>query len=57
MRRLGNAVTRTANKNFHAWQKFIACHSEQMGKRNYQPLYAFAGGMKFRSATTLVAQN
>jgi predicted transglutaminase-like cysteine proteinase len=28
----------------------------QVGKRNYQPLYAYAGGKKFRAASTLVAQ-
>lgn len=29
----------------------------QVGKRNYQPLYAYAGKRKFRAAATLVAQN
>lgn len=29
----------------------------QVGKRNYQPLYAFAGAKKFRAASTFVAQN
>lgn len=29
----------------------------QVGKRNYQPLYAYAGHKKFRAASTLVAQN
>ena len=36
---------------------WTACQSERVGKRNYQPLYAFAGNKKFRAATTLVAQN
>jgi predicted transglutaminase-like cysteine proteinase len=31
--------------------------ARQVGKRNYQPLYAFAGTKKFRAASTLVAQN
>ena len=29
----------------------------QVGKKNYQPLYAYAGNKKFRAASTLVAQN
>jgi hypothetical protein len=29
----------------------------QVGKRNYQPLYAYAGSKKFRAASALVAQN
>lgn len=36
---------------------WTACASGQVGKRNYQPLYAYAGKMKFRAASTLVAQN
>ena len=34
-----------------------ACTAAQVGKRNYQPLYAYAGSKKFRAASTLVAQN
>lgn len=36
---------------------WTACTSNQVGKRNYQPLYAYAGHKKFRAASTLVAQN
>ena len=36
---------------------YTACKAEQVGKRNYQPLYAFAGAKKFRAASGLVAQN
>jgi predicted transglutaminase-like cysteine proteinase len=36
---------------------WAACTSAQVGKRNYQPLYAYAGNKKFRAASTLVAQN
>jgi len=36
---------------------WTACTSNQIGKRNYQPLYAYAGSKKFRAASTLVAQN
>jgi len=36
---------------------YAACTSAQVGKRNYQPLYAYAGNKKFRAASTLVAQN
>jgi predicted transglutaminase-like cysteine proteinase len=37
---------------------WTACTAVQVGKRNYQPLYAYAGSKKFRaSASTLVAQN
>jgi hypothetical protein len=35
---------------------WTACTTSQVGGRNYQPLYAYAGSKKFR-ATTLVAQN
>ena len=31
--------------------------TRQVGTRNYQPLYAYAGKMRFRAASTLVAQN
>jgi len=34
-----------------------ACTSGQVGRSNYQPLYAYAGHKKFRAASTLVAQN
>jgi predicted transglutaminase-like cysteine proteinase len=36
---------------------YAACPSAKVGKRNYQPLYAFAGSKKFRAASALVAQN
>jgi predicted transglutaminase-like cysteine proteinase len=36
---------------------YAACTSSQVGKRNYQPLYAYAGSKKFRAASALVAQN
>jgi predicted transglutaminase-like cysteine proteinase len=36
---------------------WTACTTGQAGKRNYQPLYAYAGNKKFRAASTLVAQN
>ena len=36
---------------------WTACTALQAGKRNYQPLYAYAGTKKFRAASTLVAQN
>jgi predicted transglutaminase-like cysteine proteinase len=36
---------------------WIACRTGQIGDRNYQPLYAFAGKKKFRAASTLIAQN
>jgi hypothetical protein len=36
---------------------WAACTVSQVGKRNYQPLYAYAGSKKFRAASALVAQN
>jgi predicted transglutaminase-like cysteine proteinase len=36
---------------------WAACPTARAGKRNYQPLYAYAGAKKFRAASTLVAQN
>ena len=36
---------------------WAACSSSQVGKRNYQPLYAYAGSKKFRAASAFVAQN
>jgi hypothetical protein len=36
---------------------WVACTSSQVGKKNYQPLYAYAGSKKFRAASALVAQN
>jgi predicted transglutaminase-like cysteine proteinase len=36
---------------------WAACTASQVGKRNYQPLYAYAGNKKFRAASALVAQN
>jgi hypothetical protein len=36
---------------------YAACTSSQVGRKNYQPLYAYAGSKKFRAASALVAQN
>ena len=36
---------------------YAACAAAQVGKRNYQPLYAYAGSKKYRATSTLVAQN
>ena len=36
---------------------WAACTSSQVGRRNYQPLYAYAGSKKFRAAGAFVAQN
>lgn len=36
---------------------YSACTASQVGRKNYQPLYAYAGSKKFRAASTLVAQN
>ena len=36
---------------------YVACPTARAGKRNYQPLYAYAGSKKFRAASALVAQN
>ena len=36
---------------------WAACTTAQVGKRNYQPLYAYAGAKKYRATSTLVAQN
>ena len=36
---------------------WAACTAAQAGKRNYQPLYAYAGSKKYRAASALVAQN
>ena len=36
---------------------WAACTAGQVGKRNYQALYAYAGSKKFRAASALVAQN
>jgi predicted transglutaminase-like cysteine proteinase len=36
---------------------WAACSSSQVGKQNYQTLYAYAGSKKFRAASALVAQN
>jgi predicted transglutaminase-like cysteine proteinase len=36
---------------------YTACAAGRVGRRNYQPLYAYAGTKKFRAASTLVAQN
>jgi predicted transglutaminase-like cysteine proteinase len=62
----------SSSKRTHAWLawetqnrsyvldptfNWTACTTAQVGKRNYQPLYAYAGHKKFRAASTLVAQN
>ena len=62
----------TTSRQTHAWLawdtqggsyvldptfNWAACTSTQVGKMNYQPLYAYAGAKKFRAASTLVAQN
>jgi predicted transglutaminase-like cysteine proteinase len=62
----------TTSRQTHAWLawetqggsyvldptfNWAACPTARAGKRNYQPLYAYAGGKKFRAASTLVAQN
>jgi predicted transglutaminase-like cysteine proteinase len=36
---------------------YSACTTSRVGKRDYQPLYAYAGAKKFRATSTLVAQN
>ncbi|HVF70690.1 MAG TPA: hypothetical protein VM940_03690 [Chthoniobacterales bacterium] len=36
---------------------WTACTTSQVGRKNYQPLYAYAGAKKYRAASTLVAQN
>ena len=36
---------------------YTACTPAQAGKRNYQPLYAYAGSKKFRAGSNLVASN
>lgn len=36
---------------------WAACSASQVGRNNYQPLYAYAGSKKFRASSTLVAQN
>jgi hypothetical protein len=36
---------------------YTATRSENVGKRSYVPLYAYAGAKKFRAASALVAQN
>jgi len=36
---------------------WTACLAGRVGKKNYQPLFAYAGTKKFRAAATLVAQN
>lgn len=61
-----------ASKKTHAWLawetanvsyildptfNWSACPIARAGKRNYQPLYAYAGEKKFQAATALVAQN
>jgi hypothetical protein len=62
----------SASRQTHAWLawdtdtgsyvldptfNWAACTAAQVGKRNYQPLYAYAGNKKFRAASSLVAQN
>ena len=36
---------------------WAACTPNQVGKRNYRTLYAYAGSKKFQAASALVAQN
>ena len=36
---------------------YTATKAEKVGKRDYQPLYAYAGAKKFRAGSALVAQN
>ena len=36
---------------------WAACTPAQLGKNNYQALYAYSGARKYRSSSTLVAQN
>ncbi len=36
---------------------YSACTTSRVGKRDYQPLYAYVGTKKFRAASALVAQN
>ena len=36
---------------------WAACSSSQVGRSNYQPLYAYSGSKKFRAAGATVAQN
>jgi Bacterial transglutaminase-like cysteine proteinase BTLCP len=62
----------TSSRQTHAWLawdtdsgsyvldptfNWAACTSAQVGKRNYQPLYAYSGSRKYRAASALVAQN
>ena len=62
----------SASRQTHAWLawdtqggsyvldptfNWAACTSTQVGKGNYQPLYAYAGSKKFRATSTLIAQN
>jgi predicted transglutaminase-like cysteine proteinase len=62
----------TSSRQTHAWLawdtgngsyvldptfNWAACTSSQVGKSNYQPLYAYSGSKKFRAASALVAQN
>jgi predicted transglutaminase-like cysteine proteinase len=36
---------------------WAACTPSQVGRNNYQPLYAYSGSKKFRASSALVAQN
>src|SRR4051812_30334068 len=62
----------SASRQTHAWLawdtdngsyvldptfNWAACTAAQVGKRNYQALYAYAGTKKYRAASALVAQN
>jgi hypothetical protein len=62
----------TSSRQTHAWLawdtgngsyildptfNWAACTSSQVGRSNYQPLYAYSGGKKFRAASALVAKN
>jgi hypothetical protein len=70
--RLVIGIRTSSSRQTHAWLawdtqggsyvldptfNWTACTVGKVGKRNYQPLYAYAGAKKFRAASTLVAQN
>jgi hypothetical protein len=62
----------TSSRQTHAWLawetgngsyvldptfNWAACTSSQVGRSNYQPLYAYSGSKKFRATGAVVAQN
>lgn len=49
--------TETGSYTLDPTFNWAACTSIQVGRGNYQPLYAYSGSKKFRAASTLVAQN